>query len=106
MAITAGLVNVGTRRTITCACNVIGDSKMTATNHLPVPSRHFIENCDWIDAHMIDLIQKYPNQWVAVHSGRVLAADPDRGVVSAHARQCAAPEEITYDFINDGSMIF
>ena len=27
---------------------------------------------------MIDLIQKYPNQWVAVHSGRVLAADPDR----------------------------
>ena len=47
----------------------------------PPLSADYIRNEEWLCAHMTELTQKYPDQWVAVWEERVVAADADLGKV-------------------------
>jgi hypothetical protein len=72
----------------------------------PLPSARFNQNFDWIVQNFSTLAQQHPNRWIAVDSGRVLAADPDLGVVKRAAAGQAGPDDIVYYFVDDGSLIF
>ena len=40
-------------------------------------SQLFREDCEFLDAHYDELLEKYPERWVAVVDKRVVGADPD-----------------------------
>lgn len=35
----------------------------------------------WVNENLKTLLEQYPDQWIAVKNGRVLASDPDLGVL-------------------------
>lgn len=78
----------------------------TTNEQLSKPSRQYMENWHWIEEHINELIDQHPNQWVAVHGGRVLAADHERGRAAEIARRAAEAEDIVVHFVDDGSLIF
>ena len=39
----------------------------------PRLSRQFLHDEQWISDHMQELIEKYPNQWIMVYNGDVIA---------------------------------
>lgn len=39
----------------------------------PRPPRRYWRDSDWFDAHDAELAEQYPNQWVAVLSGKVIS---------------------------------
>jgi hypothetical protein len=39
----------------------------------PRLSRQFLQDEQWASDHMQELIEKYPNQWVMVYNGEVIA---------------------------------
>jgi hypothetical protein len=48
-----------------------------------IPARSSEREWKWLEEHG----HEYPGCWAAVHEGRLVAADPDRRVVTAKARQ-------------------
>jgi hypothetical protein len=65
-----------------------------------------MRDCRWVDRHLDELAQDHPNQWVAVHKGKLVAAGPDMGEVAAQARRKTSASDIVFQFIDDGSMIY
>ena len=51
------------------------------------PSEQFARDEEWIDEHMAEFVQKYPDHWMAVHNQKVVAGSPDLGVVQQAARK-------------------
>jgi len=39
----------------------------------PRLSRQYLRDRQWVSEHMHELIGKYPNEWIAVHNGEVIA---------------------------------
>ncbi len=72
---------------------------------LPVPSKASNTNFDWIVSHFDKLVLRHPNCWIAVDQGKVLAADPDLGVVRKAAGRSQSTD-VVYFFVDDGSLIF
>jgi hypothetical protein len=83
-----------------------GDITVVASTDIPLPTGQHVANCRWICDHIDDLVEQYPDQWIAVHEGRVLAAGRDLGEVAAAARAKSHADDIVFDFVNSGSMIF
>lgn len=70
------------------------------------PSAAYIAASDWIVMHIAELARQYPNQWVAVHDGRVVGASAELGKTRASAESVAPRNDIAYHFIDDGTLIF
>src|SRR4051812_5115555 len=79
---------------------------MPATTPLPLPSKQYVQDRRWIQQNIDALVRDYRNQWIAVHSGRVLAAGSDAGQVAAAARRKTAATDIVIQFVDDGTLIF
>ncbi|MBK8267772.1 MAG: hypothetical protein IPK83_05485 [Planctomycetes bacterium] len=79
---------------------------MSQSSNIPLPSSAYLDNCDWIKANIAELVAKFPDQWIAVDGGHVLAAGPDLGVVTQTANQKSASADVVYDFVASGSLIF
>lgn len=54
---------------------------------LPLPSKQYMRDVGWIGHHLNELVQQYPNQYVAVCRGKVVAVGDDLGEVDAAARK-------------------
>ena len=66
---------------------------MNPTIHAPPPSEQYWRDRQWIHDNYAELSITYADMWIAVRDERVLAADPDLGVVHDAARKiCAAPD--------------
>jgi hypothetical protein len=39
----------------------------------PRLSRQYLRDRQWVSEHMHEFIEKYPNEWIAVHNGEVIA---------------------------------
>lgn len=78
---------------------------MTAAN-LPKPSIPYLRNSEWIYEHIDELTQRFPNQWIAVHNGAVIASGPDLSAVTRDAELVAPELEIACHFVNDGTLIY
>lgn len=37
-------------------------------------TRQFMRDRQWVAEHMHELVEKYPDQWVLVHEGKVIAS--------------------------------
>src|SRR5262249_13672190 len=72
----------------------------------PLASPAFSANERWIDEHIDELLKTYPNQWIAVHGGQVLASGPSLDVVECAVAGTAPPTDVVFDFLNDGTRIY
>lgn len=79
---------------------------MAPVNPPPTLTAAYSANSRWLMDHMSDLQREYPNQWVAIHGNRVIAAGAELGIVTAQAGRLAAPVDTVVCFIDDGSLIF
>ncbi|NCO39717.1 MAG: hypothetical protein COZ06_18325 [Armatimonadetes bacterium CG_4_10_14_3_um_filter_66_18] len=53
----------------------------------------YYADVDWKDAHLAELTEKYPNHWVAVSEGRVVAAHPALGRAKREAARNTGRDE-------------
>jgi hypothetical protein len=70
------------------------------------PSKQYWLDRQWIHDHYADLVEDHANKWIAVHRAQLLAAHADLGVVEDAARAGCSAEDIVFQFIDDGSLIF
>lgn len=78
---------------------------MKSSSTLPMPSKQYIRDFHWIVSHLDHLSSDYPNQWVAVHKGKVVATGNKLGKVKAAARDKLGEKEIPVYFVDDGTII-
>jgi hypothetical protein len=78
----------------------------TPATPLPLPSVQYMEDRRWIKENIDALVRDHPNQWIAVHRGKLLAAGPDLGIVADKAERQSSAPDIVFQFIDDGSLIF
>lgn len=76
------------------------------TAPLPVPTEQYLEDRRWIQHNIETLVRDHANQWVAVHRGTVLASGPDAGEVLDQVQRQTTDEDVVYQFIDDGTLIF
>lgn len=63
-----------------------------------IPRRHF-EDTDWIAAHLPELRRSYPDQWVAVYRGEVIAAGKDLAEVERVAHERTNERDIAIELV-------
>jgi len=71
----------------------------------PIDPRYF-QDLDWAYAHYNGLAAAYPNQWVAVVDGRVVAASLDLGVVEEEALRVAGRRDVAILFVEHGIHVY
>ena len=71
-----------------------------------LPTAECMAGARWIGEHLAELVQAYPNQWVAVCGGRVVGANSDLGRAAIDAERLAPADDIAYHFIDDATLIF
>jgi hypothetical protein len=73
---------------------------------VPLPSAGYLANSRWIQDNLAALACQCPDQWVAVDCGRVIAAGPDLGEVTAKSLKAGVSDDVVYEFIAGATMIF
>ena len=56
-------------------------------------------NDEWFRDNLLDLVEKYPNQWIAVLERTVIAASSSRRRAYGEARRIAAGKDFSLYFI-------
>ncbi len=56
-------------------------------------------NDDWFRENLLDLVEKYPNQWIAVIDRNVVATSSSRRRAQAEGRRVAGAREFSLYFI-------
>lgn len=79
---------------------------MSTTTPSTPPTQQYWQDRQWIHDHGDQLVGDHPNEWIAVHCGRVLASGPDLGLVQDAARAQCSAADIVFQFMDDGSIIF
>ncbi len=72
-------------------------------------SRQYLEDEKWINDHYTDLRRRYPDQWIAVLKGEVVAAGKDLGLVEREGQRRAREvneEQSVYSFVEAGIRIY
>ncbi|QLH74428.1 MAG: hypothetical protein HPY73_02485 [Methanomassiliicoccales archaeon] len=57
------------------------------------------KNDDWLKKHFIEMVQKYPRQWIAVLERNVIAVGATRAEVELRAEEIAGEREYSVYFI-------
>lgn len=73
---------------------------------LPLPGKQYMRDRRWTMRHYKQLSIEYPNKWVAVHKGRVVAVGDDSGSVKRLAQQRTGFMDIPVQLVDDGTIIF
>ena len=60
---------------------------------LDFPNKTFYKDVDWKDAHLAELSELYPNQWIAVWDEQVVAAKPGLGQAKREAARKTGKDE-------------
>ena len=54
---------------------------------------------EWFQAHVLELVEKYPNQWVAVSGGAVICSSASRWRAKSEAKRVAQGRGFSLYFI-------
>ncbi len=54
---------------------------------------------DWFRENVLDLVEKYPNQWIAVSSGKVICTSATRWGAKSEAKRLAGRGNFSLYFI-------
>ena len=79
-----------------------GDMERKEFQPTPPKDPRYFRDKDWAYAHHAALEREYPNQWVAVVDGRVVAAGTDLGTVRSEAARVADRFDIAIVFVEQG----
>jgi len=79
---------------------------MPAIEDPPPLTQAYMDNSRWMLDHLPDLAQSYPNQWIAVYRGQVLAANSSLQIVHEASASVESPSDVVFHFVDDGSLIF
>ncbi|MBI3920068.1 MAG: hypothetical protein HY318_01525 [Armatimonadetes bacterium] len=60
---------------------------------------YYWDASDWVGQHSIDLQREFPDHWIAVFDGQVVAAGKDLGEVRDEAEQETGVEDFYVEFI-------
>ena len=66
----------------------------------------YVKGSDWIATNYSQLVEQFPNQWIGVHLDHVFAADDELGKVAGKAPAAVPVEDIVFQFLDDGTLIF
>ncbi len=78
---------------------------MSANTTIPLPTAGNSANCRWIQEEWAQLLRDYPDQWVAVDRGRVLAAGRNLSQVADEAERAGASPDVVHQFVAGATMI-
>ncbi len=56
-------------------------------------------NDEWFQAHVYELVQKYPNQWIAVSGGQVVCSSATRWGAKSEAKRVTGGRNFSLYFI-------
>lgn len=56
-------------------------------------------NDEWFEEHIYELVQKYPNQWIAVSGGEVICASATRWGAKSGAKRATGGRNFSLYFI-------
>lgn len=79
------------------------------TNEPKGLSREYLEDQKWINDHYTELRRSYPDQWIAVLRGEVVAAGKDLGLVEREGQRRArevSEDQSVYSFVEAGIRIY
>lgn len=79
---------------------------MRSTVDPQAPSQQYWLDRKWIHDNYNQLVVQYANDWIAVRDGQVLASGPELAAVESEARAKCSAQDIVFQFIDDGSLIF
>ncbi len=54
---------------------------------------------EWFEAHVLDLVAKYPNQWIAVSGGNVICSSATRWGAKSEAKRITGGRNFSLYFI-------
>lgn len=54
---------------------------------------------EWFAAHIFELVEKYPNQWIAVSGGRVVCSSASRWGAKSEAKRVTGSRNFSLYFI-------
>jgi|Deesub1362A_J573_1020465.scaffolds.fasta_scaffold26058_3 hypothetical protein len=66
----------------------------------------FWAECEWINKHYPELVQKYANMWVAVVNQKVIAANANLKEVEESVLKQTDRKDIPFLYIEDGSHVY
>lgn len=77
---------------------------MEEKDYPPVPplDPRYVRDMDWGHEHYSLLAKAYPNQWVAIVDGQVVAAGTDLGEVESVAARVTDRKDIAVLFVEHG----
>ena len=64
-----------------------------------------VRNDAWLKQNYLDLIQDYPNQWIAVLEQKVIATGNQRRLVERQAKEVAGDKEFSMYFIEPSGIL-
>lgn len=64
-----------------------------------IESEADISNDKWVKENFLDLVQRYPRQWIAVMDQRVIFSGIAEGIAESGAREIAGEREFSMYFI-------
>jgi len=71
----------------------------------PVESSTDVANDEWLKENYLNLIQDYPNLWIAVLGQAVIAFGNNRYTVSANAKKIAGDKPVSLYFIEPSDVL-
>jgi hypothetical protein len=78
---------------------------MSQATQPPLPTKQYMDDFEWIKNHLDELAATHPDEWVAVHKGRVLAAGPGLTQVKTAAEAQVSATDIAYYYVDTGTLI-
>ena len=79
--------------------------RMNLNTDEPVESSTDVANDEWLKENYLDLIQDYPNLWIAVLGQAVVAFGNNRYTVSANAKTIAGGRPFSLYFIEPSDIL-
>jgi hypothetical protein len=71
----------------------------------PVEGSEDVKNDLWFKNYYLELIQDYPNQWIAVLDQKVVASGIAKGQVESEARTVAGGKAVSLYFIEPSDIM-
>lgn len=71
----------------------------------PIEDESDVKNDLWLKANYLEMIQDYPNQWIAVLDQKVVASGNRKRQVESEAREIAGDKEFSLYFIEPSDIM-
>lgn len=71
----------------------------------PIEDEQDVRNDQWLKQNYLELIQNYPNQWIAVLDQKVVASGNRKRQVESEAEEVAGGKEFSLYFIEPSDIL-